>query len=421
MKPGTLPALLAALPLALLLLGCAGAARGRRPLPYEDLQALVEAGDPQAALALFDQALGGRRAGPEERLLRAQLLLAAGRSPEARAELEDLTAEQPGQAEALATLGRLRQEAGEPEAARGLFEQAIAVEPGNFTALHGLGRLLFEQERYPEALALFDRALAAEDRFSYAFADRARTRAALEDWAGAAADLDQAIRLDPQDPWSYLDRGRLRLRARALGPAESDFSRCLGLDPDNFLARVLRAGLLDEQGRVEEAVVDYEQVLRLRPDYEFAYAPLAVLHYIEKDWDRAEQLFRQAFRVADGEPAFALLAALSAMQAGREREAKEALRGLAAGLPAEAWELQAARYLVDPARELALLDRISREPDRVKRGRLLFYLASQFLREGRLAPALTYLAETASLERRDLPERRLAAALLRSYGHEEGE
>jgi tetratricopeptide (TPR) repeat protein len=414
-----LAALLPAVPLAILLLGCAGAARGRRAMPYEEIQARIESGDPQGALELYEQARGKGPSGPEERLLRAQLLLAAGRGPEAEAELESLAREHPGQAEALATLGRLRQEAGEKEPARGLFEQALRIEPENFTALHGLGRIRFEEKRYPEALALFDRALAAEDRFSYAFADRVRTRAALEDWAGASADLDQAIRLDPQDPWSYLDRGRLRLRARALGPAESDFSRCLSLDPDNFLARVLRAGLLDEQGRNAEAMVDYEQVLRLRPDYDFAYAPLAVLHYIGRNWDRAEELFLKAFRAADGEPAYALLAALSGKQAGRDREAGEDLRTLAAGLPADGWEAQAARYLADPGRELAVLDWITRQPDRVKRGRLLFYLACQFLREGRVAPALTYLAETAGLERRDLPERRLAAALLRSYGHEE--
>jgi hypothetical protein len=68
---------------------------------------------------------------------------------------------------------------------------------------------------------------------------------------------------------------------------------------------------------------------------------------------------------------------------------------------------------------LALLAWITREPNRMKRGRLLFYLASQFLLEGRVAPALTYLAETADIERRDLPERRLAAALLQSFEHEE--
>ena len=68
-----------------------------------------------------------------------------------------------------------------------------------------------------------------------------------------------------------------------------------------------------------------------------------------------------------------------------------------------------------------MLADIVKEPNRVKRGRLLFYLASQFLLEGRTAPALTYLAETAALERRDLPERRIAAALLQSYGREESE
>jgi tetratricopeptide (TPR) repeat protein len=416
--PFLLPAVLPAALLALLCFGCAGGARGRRE-PYGDIQALVEAGDAQGALALYDQSRGDRTAGPGERLFRVQLLLAAGRGQEARVELESLATEHPDLVEALATLGKLCQEAGETDRARGLYERAILAEQGNFTAHHGLGRILFEERRYPEALAHFDRALAAESGFSFAFADRARTRAALEDWAGAAADLDQAIRLDPLDPWTHLDRGRLRLRARSLEAAESDFSRCLELDPDNFLARVLRAGLREEQGRDAEAIVDYEQALRLRPDYDFAYAPLAVLRYANRDWERAGELFARAYRADPGEPAFCLLAALCRKQAGREREAGETLRALAAALPLDGWEHQAARYLADPARELALLAWLSREPNRVKRGRLLFYLASQFLLEGRVAPALTYLSETSALEGRNLPERRLAAALLKSYGYEE--
>jgi len=431
MKRYPLPAVFLAAQAALLLFGCAGAARGRGPtsptslpgsaLPYDAIQALVEAGDPQAALEVYDQAVQGRPAEPEERLLRVQLLLAAGRGQEARGELERLTTEHPGQAEALATLGKLRQEAGDAPGARELFERAIRIEPDNFTARHGLGRILFEERRYPEALSHFDRALATERGFSFAFADRARTRAALEDWAGASADLEEAIRLDPQDPWSFLDRGKLRLRARSLGPAEDDFSRCLALDPDNFLAHVLRAGLREELGRIAESIADYEQALRLRPDYDFAYAPLAVLYYIEKNWDRAGQLFRQAFRAEPSEPGYALLAALCRKQEGRDKEAAESLRALAAELPPESWELQADRYLANPALESAMLAAITRETNRLERGRLLFYLASQFLLEGRVAPALTYLTETAGIERRDLPERRIAAALLRSYGHEEGE
>ena len=53
------------------MLGCAGAARGRGPtspaslpgsaLPYDAIQALVEAGDPQAALEVYDQAVRGGR------------------------------------------------------------------------------------------------------------------------------------------------------------------------------------------------------------------------------------------------------------------------------------------------------------------------------------------------------------------------
>ena len=404
---------------ALVLIGCTTAARERQAPPYDAIRQRMEAGDPQAALAVYDQAMQGQPAGPGERLLRVQLLLAAGRSWEARAELESLVTENPGEPEALAILGRMFQEVGDARGARELFERAIRADPGNFTARHGLGRILFEERRYPEALTHFDRALEAEQGFSFAYADRARARAALEDRAGAAADLDEAIRLNPDDPWSYLDRGKLRLAARKLGEAGADFSRAIALDPENFLAHVLRAGILEEQGRGLEAIADYEQALRLRPDYSFAFAPLAVLYYIERSWDRAGDLFQQAFQAEPSESAYALLGALCQKQAGRGREADAALNRLVAVLPPDTWQHQAARYLANPALELATLAAITREPNRVQRGRLLFYLAAQFLLEGRVAPALTYLVETADSERRDLPERRIAAALLQTYGQEE--
>jgi tetratricopeptide (TPR) repeat protein len=418
MNAHQLPACLLAAALAVLA-GCAGSARERREAGYDAIRAHLEAGDPQAALAAYDQAMQGQPAGSEDRLLRVELLLAAGRTAEARAELEALVVEYPELPGALAALGRLRQEDGDTAGARELFQRALRLEPGNFTALHGLGRILLEEENYAEALIHLDRALAVERGFSYAYADRARARAALEDWTGAAADLDEAVRLDPQDPWCLLDRGRLRLRARRLEEAEADFRRCLELDPENFLARVLRAGILDEQGRGAEAIADYEQALRLRPDYSYALAPLGILHYLEKNWDRAQDLFRQAYLAEPSAHSYALLAALCQKQAGRGKEAAAALRGLAGLLPPDSWELQAARYLADPALESRVLAWLTREPNRVKRGRLLFYLASQFLLVGRKVAALTYLAETAAIERRDLPERRIAAVLLQSYGHEE--
>jgi tetratricopeptide (TPR) repeat protein len=419
--PAQLPAsALAALALALLALaGCAGSARQRQELPYEAIRESMEAGDPQAALEAYDRAVQDRPARPDERLLRAELLLAAGRAPEARVELEALAGVSPEVPGALAALGRLRHQDGDAEGALELYQRALRAEPDNFTALHGMGRIRLEQERYPEALDCLDRALAVEQGHSYAYADRARVRAALEDRAGAVSDLDQAVRLDPQDPWNHLDRGKLHLRARRLKAAEADLSRCLELDSGNLSARVLRAGLLDETGRAQAALADYEQVLRLRPDYLYAYAPLAMLHYLQENWDRAGELFEQASRADPSEPAWALLAALSRKQAGRSREAAAILTALDARLPPEGWERQVSRYLADPGRETAVLTWISRESNRVKRGRLLFYLASQFLLQGRTAPALTYLAETAALERRDLPERRIASALLQSHGQKE--
>jgi hypothetical protein len=77
------------------------------------------------------------------------------------------------------------------------------------------------------------------------------------------------------------------------------------------------------------------------------------------------------------------------------------------------------RYLADPAREPHVLTATERERDGVIRRRRLFYIASEQLMAGRLQTALTYLSETARLERREVPERRIAEYLLKKYGVEE--
>jgi len=246
--------------------------------------------------------------------------------------------------------------------------------------------------------------------------DRARARAGLDDLPGALADLDEAIRLEPAHPWTYVDRGRLHLRLRRQEAAHQDFSRAIELDADNFLAHVYRAGLNDERERHEEARRDYERVLALNPEYHFAFAPLAVLHYIEENWSQAAELFRKAHAADAEEPGWALLAALSLRQEGKPAAAVKYLGGVLSRFRQECWCLATARFLMEPAREAQAVARANAERNKLDQGRMLFYIGAQLLPE-RPRTALTYLATTARLERRDLPEKRIARILLERHGY----
>jgi tetratricopeptide (TPR) repeat protein len=248
--------------------------------------------------------------------------------------------------------------------------------------------------------------------------DLSRARASLGDHRGAVQALDRAVALEPGSYWHHIDRGRELIRVRRWEEAQEDFSKAILIDPDKFLAYAYRAGVNEERGRIEAAVGDYETVLRLRPDYEFAHASLGVLYFLSGRWDQAAAELRRARELEPGEEAWALLRALSLKRAGRAEEAVQYLNDLATTLPRESWAYDIARYLADPARESHAVAEAERDRDATPRRRRLFYLGMELLAAGRLRTALAYLSEAARLPQQGFPERRIAEHLLKQYGVE---
>ena len=174
-----------------------------------------------------------------------------------------------------------------------------------------------------------------------------------------------------------------------------------------------------EEGRLEEALAGYEQVLRLRPDYTPAYAPLGVLYYVRRDWGAAERMFRAALERQPQEHTLALLLYLAVRQgepAGTR--AREALGGALPRFPRPSWLYDTGRYLLEPGggTELTLLNRIQQEKNAFVRGQMLFYLAEQYRLSGRETAARTWLLEARDRMRPDFHERRIADWLLKTEG-----
>ncbi|UCF98592.1 MAG: tetratricopeptide repeat protein [Spirochaetaceae bacterium] len=421
--------------------------------PYQQIQESIEAGDAQAALRSYQEYLNAFPDSPVDRLLLARLLLAAGYFEQARNELSALSAESGPTIEVLLTLSHLERMSGNPERERQLLEQALEIDPGNAavlaalgmlqleaeqydqatisfqgaltadpdepTALRGLGLVYLNQERYGESIEFFGRAIATDPDNDLNYADRARARAAAKDRLGAVEDLSTAIEGNPTFYWNYIDRGRQYLQLRMLKEAEEDFSKAIALDPELFLAYVYRAGLYDRLDRRPQAIADYSRVLELNPDYFFAYAPLAVLYYLEGIWQSAAEAFRKSYFFEPEEPSYALLAALSWMQLGENEKAKEYLWERLGDLPQDSWILLIARYYLDPVLEARTIDAANKESNKLKRGQMLFYIASRLLLEDRVETALRYLLLVKDIDRRGLPEKRIAEHLLARFGYED--
>jgi hypothetical protein len=76
-----------------------------------------------------------------------------------------------------------------------------------------------------------------------------------------------------------------------------------------------------------------------------------------------------------------------------------------------------ARYFMNPALESRTVQAADKEQNKLDRGRMLFFIASRLLLEDRVETALRYLILVTEVDRRDLPEKRIAEFLLSRFGY----
>lgn len=92
--------------------------------------------------------------------------------------------------------------------------------------------------------------------------ERGRVFLSRGDLEGALAAFNRAIELAPEDAEALANRGGLYRRMGDLPRARADLDRAIELDPDSVPAETL-GGLAVQEGRFEDAVIEYSVALRL--------------------------------------------------------------------------------------------------------------------------------------------------------------
>lgn len=99
--------------------------------------------------------------------------------------------------------------------------------------------------------------------------NRGAGRLYTQDFAGADEDLSQAIALDPEDYLPYFDRAKLYEVTSKIEAAERDLNR--GIELCECGAHVAERGeFYLQQGRLDDAVRDFEHAVQLDDDPEYA-------------------------------------------------------------------------------------------------------------------------------------------------------
>ena len=139
---------------ALLLTACAlGAGAARAADDYAEVQRLQGAGQTQEALDLADKYIAAHPRDPQMRFIKANLLSADGRAPEAEQVLLQLTRDYPELAEPWNNLAVLHAGQGRLDQAEQDLQAALRIQPDYATALENLGDV-----RLRQALRAYERA-----------------------------------------------------------------------------------------------------------------------------------------------------------------------------------------------------------------------------------------------------------------------
>ena len=201
----------------------------------------------------------------DEAIARGKAKLDAGDYQAAIADFDQALALDPRHAQTWFNRGLARGNLGRPQEALADLDQAIALDPRHARAYANRGNARADLGRWREAIADYDQALTLDPRHALAHSNRGVARANLGQHREAIADYDQALALDPRHAQTYVNRGLAHAQLGRPREAIADYDQALALDPRHALAYGCRGDARTRLDQLPEAIADYERCLELAP------------------------------------------------------------------------------------------------------------------------------------------------------------
>ena len=239
----------------------------------------------------------------------------------------------PNYPDALHLLGVLRNQTGEPAAGAELIRRAVALEPRRIEFHNSLGNALRAQGDLRGAAASFEQALEIQPRSAEVFTNLGALMEQAHNLEDAALCYLRALEINPAYGDAHFTLGNLLkgvgnfeeavkhyeqaihpdceyapealnnlgTALRRLGrPAEAveQFREATRLRPDFFEAHINLADALEEAGEIEQAARIYQAILSFRPDSAIAYSGAAGVLEDQGRPERATAAFRKAVELS---------------------------------------------------------------------------------------------------------------------------
>ena len=192
--------------------------------------------------------------------------------------------------------GALR-DLGRHDEALSAYDRAIELNPDFAIAWDCKGDTLSDLARYTEALAAYDRALELEPEYAFAWNDRGRVLNELGRHEEALAAYERAIQLNPEHRVAWNNKAWTLGELRRYAEAVSACDRAIELSPKNTSVWTNRGLARVCVGQIGAAVDDFRRAIKLNGNYAQAFEGLAAAQILQGNWDEAETVLSERFRL----------------------------------------------------------------------------------------------------------------------------
>jgi tetratricopeptide (TPR) repeat protein/glycosyltransferase involved in cell wall biosynthesis len=212
----------------------------------------------------------------EDLLRQAEHLMETGDKQEAIALYDQIISLDPNCVQARINYGFLKQENGELDAAIPHYQEALALAPNIPQTAYNLAKIFEEQGKVEDAIAHYEQALVAEPDFVPALINLA---VALQENGELLMALDlyrRALEIQPHSWEAYNNLATVLQEQGNLEEALEYYHKALELLPD-FVEAINNLGrTFLEKGAVEDAIACYRRVIALNPEHASAHLNLSL-------------------------------------------------------------------------------------------------------------------------------------------------
>jgi Tfp pilus assembly protein PilF len=143
------------------------------------------------------------------------------------------------------------------------FAIAVQKDPSNTNIFLARGTVFMERKQYREAVKDFSECIVLNNDHAQAYYWRGMVAMRLNDFASAEFDLADALRLDSGNVDIYFQMAVLATKQQRPNDALKALTSALGIDPTFAQAYMVRAGVLVDMGKQQEACKDLVESVKL--------------------------------------------------------------------------------------------------------------------------------------------------------------